>query len=166
MSFKVCVSLMIFYLDDLPIDVSGLLMSPQLLCYCQFLLYLLTFALFCFLNKLLISPLFIINVQNIQNKKKNTHPQIHCGSNHRPCTKPNQSTVFIENNWCWYRWRKGLERASHPNESTQEGTWWGLREVADRARELEASPNKVPGRGQETFALYIEVFLYWVHIFL
>lgn len=42
-----------------------------------------------------------------------------------------------------------MERASHPNESTQEGTWWGLREVADRARELEASPDKVPGRGQE-----------------
>ena len=52
MSFKACVSLLIFCLDDLSIDESGVLKSPIIivvfkkLLYCQFLLlWLLVFAL-------------------------------------------------------------------------------------------------------------------------
>ena len=45
-SFKTCVSLLIFCFDDLPIGVSGVLNLLLLLCYCQFLLLcLLAFAL-------------------------------------------------------------------------------------------------------------------------
>ena len=44
MSYKAYVSLLIFCLDELSIDVSGIL---QLLCYCHFLLLcLLTFAFY------------------------------------------------------------------------------------------------------------------------
>ena len=45
-SFKACVSLLIFFFDDLSFGVSGVLKSPTLLCYCQFLLLcLFVFAL-------------------------------------------------------------------------------------------------------------------------
>ena len=41
LSFKACVSLLVFYLVDLSIDVYAGLSPPLLLCYCQFLLLLL-----------------------------------------------------------------------------------------------------------------------------
>lgn len=79
------------------------------------------------LNKLLLFPLFIINVQNIQNqKKKNTHPQIHCGSNPRPCTKPNRSS-FHRKQLMPRQVEEGWVRASCVGECTQEGAWRGLR---------------------------------------
>ena len=47
MSFKACVSLLIFCLDDLSIDVNGVLKSPPIFVLCQFLLlWLLVFALY------------------------------------------------------------------------------------------------------------------------
>ena len=52
MSFKACVSLVIFYLDDLSIGVSVVLKPPLLLCSCWFLLlWMLAFALY---NKVLL----------------------------------------------------------------------------------------------------------------
>ena len=46
-SFRACVSLLIFCLDDLSIAVSGMLNSPLLLCYCQFLLLRLLAVALC-----------------------------------------------------------------------------------------------------------------------
>ena len=68
-SFKTCVSLLIFCFDDLSIGVNGVLNSPIIMCYCQFLLlYLLVFVLsievlFCWVHRylqLLCLPLGLI----------------------------------------------------------------------------------------------------------
>ena len=45
-SFKTCVSLLIFCFDDVSIGVSGVLKSPTIIVYCQFLLlFILVFVL-------------------------------------------------------------------------------------------------------------------------
>ena len=46
-SFKTCVSLLIFCFGDLSIGVSGVLKSPAIICYCQFLLLCLSVFVLC-----------------------------------------------------------------------------------------------------------------------
>ena len=46
-SFKTLVSLLIFCFDDLSIGVSGVLKSPAIICYCQFLLLCLSVFVLC-----------------------------------------------------------------------------------------------------------------------